>query len=460
MLSRSTFQTHLLSTRWYTPGQRILCACSGGIDSTVMLRLLLELPETQVDIIHFNHQLRGVDSQADLEFVLQLGQQYQCPVHVVSENIREYAGQHKLSLEEAGSRRRRAAFQKTMADVGCEYIAIGQHVDDQLETILLNLYLGSGIKGLAGIAESQDYYVRPLMGFTRVEIEKYARQAGLNYRIDRSNSDIAILRNNIRAKLVPFLNKLHGPDWGTHLKAISQLGNQLQEKIESSAVVVDNIDIRGHEVQNISLGLGKLADYFSPIQKVVFDRAFQAISCMPQGLSTKHFKALRSLLPKSAVAREIQLPDAVTATRNRNGITFIRRQDHEWDPILMTDLNQTLFPFFKLEYCALTIHERVKEPDTFWYNGNLDAYRLRQNVEGDKLEIQPSGKRISVRQILQEAHVAPYLKCVYPVLEHRGEIVWVPGIRTAVSAMVDMATCKENEVKHCFRVVFQEGTFE
>ncbi|MEA3287369.1 MAG: tRNA lysidine(34) synthetase TilS [Candidatus Marinimicrobia bacterium] len=460
MLSRATFEETLSTSSWYHPGQKILCACSGGIDSTVLLHLLQKIPDIHGDIVHFDHQLRGVDSQSDLSFVQELGKRYGCKVHVISENIREYANQHKLSIEEAGSLRRRASFRRVNQEQGYDWIALGQHEDDQIETILMNLYLGTGIKGLAGVAEHQDHFVRPLMQYSRAEIEAYAQQEGLSYCIDKSNADINILRNNIRVKLIPFMDDPIDPRWRTLFTEISQLGSVLHEKTARSAVVVDNIDIRRGNAQNISLGLGKLTDYFSPIQKVIFDSAFQAISSMSQGLSAQHFKALRSLLPKHAIARETHLPGSVIAIRNRNSIAFIKRHALEWNSMDMTDLFHDVFPFFEWETLALSIHTHVQDPDHFWYSSDPEHYRLRMHVKGDKMKIHPSDKWITIKQILQEAHVAPALKSVYPVLEHRGVIVWVPGIRTAVSGLVDLSDCIENEVRHCFRVKFQEGTFE
>ncbi len=460
MLSKESFRNNVLSSDWYQPGIRILCACSGGIDSSVMLHLLQSIPELQVSIVHFDHQLRGADSRADMEFVERLGAVYDCPVHVISEDIISYAKSHKLSLEEAGSRRRRIHFQKVQAELDYDLIATGQHGDDQIETILLNLYLGTGIKGLAGIGAFNDQYIRPLLKYSQAEITEYARWEQLDFRLDKTNTDISILRNNIRGNLIPFLRPSDKPLWEARFQEISLLSTQLQEKLEHSTVVIDNIDISSYDNSKISLGLGKLTDYFSPIQKVIFDRAFQSVSLMPQGLATKHFQALRSLLSAAAIAREIQLPGKVTAIRDRKHITFIKKQTLQWNTISMTELNQIKFPFFQVKYWTLPVHGHVHDPGLFWYKGDPDDYHLRRTEVGDKIQVKATGNRIAVLQILQAAHVAPHLKQAYPVLEHRGEIVWVPGLRTSHSAMIDLADRKENEVGHCFRVEFQKGTFE
>ncbi len=238
------------------------------------------------------------------------------------------------------------------------------------------------------------------------------------------------------------------------------MGKRLNEKLKGSIDVVDNNDIRATKEQKISLGMGKLPDYFSPIQKMIFDRAFQTISLMPQGLSSNHFKALKSLYPQSAIGRYIQLPASVTVFRDRHQITFILGSAFEWESVPLSQLKKMTFPFFQFELSTLPIADHIENPNYFWYEHQLDQYQLRMAVQGDKMETDGNGRRTAISQILQEAHVAPHLKNYYPVLIYQKEIVWVPGIRTAPAGMISHSSIKENKVKHCIRVQFQEGTFE
>jgi len=96
----------------------------------------------------------------------------------------------------------------------------------------------------------------------------------------------------------------------------------------------------------------------------------------------------------------------------------------------------------------------------FWYEADLGHYVMRMRQDGDRMIVDGDGKETRVNQILQEAHVAPSLKSYYPVLLYRGEIVWVPGIRTAYSAMVDVDRFAKSDVKRCMKVQMDEGTFE
>ncbi len=461
MLSNETFFHSIDSTTWYEPGIKVLCACSGGIDSTVLLHLLTHIPEIQVEIIHFNHQLRGAHSIADMEFVKSLGLRYACPVHIVSEDIKTFADDHDLSVEEAGSQRRSAVFEEQMIASQCDVVLTAQHQDDQIETILLNLYIGTGIQGLGGIGINRGRFIRPLLNHSRFEIEAYASDNDLDYCIDKSNSDIKYLRNNIRHSLVPHLNLAGDCRNRDLLLTINAYSKELTESLLDSLEDIDYKEDNAVIEQKISLGLSELPNYFSPIQKVIFDRAFQSISLLPQGLSSKHFKALKSLLSLEAVGREIQLPASVLAYRDRQHITLILKTAYTWENTPVSEVSKMEYPFFNFKHKVMNVANSVKDAHYFWTpSENVAGYQIRRHCDGDKMLVDGHGKRITINQILQEAHIAPHLKPYFPVLVYEDEILWIPGIRTAFSAMLEMSKIKENEVRPCIIAQFQEGTFE
>lgn len=460
MLNDTIFYQYCQSSNWYRPSLKVLVACSGGVDSTVLLHLLQRLPQIQISMVHFDHQLRGVDSDNDRLFVQELASNMGYPLHVISEDIQAYASQNGLSVEEAGSLRRRSQFLELKDQLNCDFVATGQHQDDQIETIFLNLYQGSGIPGLMGISESTNGFIRPILKYSRSEIMKYAENHKLQFRIDKSNDETSFLRNNIRANFIPGLTQNNDQELKACIQSINQAAQALSNMIKTSIEDIDIKEFNTDYAPKIALGMGEVPGYFSPIQKAIFDRAFQLISSMPQGLSSSHFKALKSLLGDEAMGKEIHLPAAVTVCRHRAGITLYKKSDYCWSQTKLSVSDSGKFPFFSIEYTTSNLEDHIQDPLYFWNVHPPAAYTLRVVEPGDSLVVDATGRSIAINQILQSARVATYLKEHFPVLEYEGEIQWVPGIRTAFPALVSEKRLKEKELRHCIRVQFQEGTFE
>ncbi|HQI49996.1 MAG TPA: tRNA lysidine(34) synthetase TilS, partial [bacterium] len=210
----------------FRSGTRILVAVSGGIDSVVLVDLLAQLaPEWRLELYaaHYNHQLRGADSDGDEAFVHALCAERAIPCETGRGEVRAWARQHRLSLETAGRTLRYAFLQETARRRGCTVIATGHHAGDQAETVLDRLIRGAGARGLAGIAprspaasarEPADaaasepeplWLIRPLLFASRTAITVWAEARGLTWREDASNRDRRIRRNRIRHELLPLL---------------------------------------------------------------------------------------------------------------------------------------------------------------------------------------------------------------------------------------------------------------
>jgi len=256
------------------------------------------------------------------------------------------------------------------------------------------------------------------------------------------------------------LTEYNDLDLRASIKSIIQAGQSLNGLIETSIEDVDIKEFSTYYASKIALGMRNLPDYFSPIQKAIFDRAFQLISLMPQGISSNHFKALKSLFRDEAIGKEIQLPISVTACRDREGITLYKKINYTWSQGEISNTDRSKFPFFSFECISATLENHIQNPSYFWNLHDPEAYVVRHIESGDRIVVDASGRSISVNQVLQSARVAPFLKEIFPVLEYQGEILWIPGIRTAYLAMVSETVINENVKKHCIKVQFQKGTFE
>lgn len=226
------------------PDRRYLVGVSGGRDSVALLDLLIQSGYTNLTVCHLNHQLRGRVSDADARFVEKLVARYQKQIvgqarrlpsikfrkrsarpptaHVECElgkaNVRALAKKKKLSIETAGREARYRFFADVAKHARCRTIFLAHHADDLVETFLINLFRGSGTAGLAAMrgVSQRDVnnvdltIVRPLIATWRTEIDRYIRTRRLKFREDKSNRDLAPLRNRIRHRILPYLEKTLG----------------------------------------------------------------------------------------------------------------------------------------------------------------------------------------------------------------------------------------------------------
>ena len=188
----------------FDKNDKLLVAVSGGIDSVVLLHLLLEL-KFDVAIAHCNFHLRGSESDGDENFVRSLGKKYNIETFVKECDAGEYATQNKISIQESARELRYHWFEELLRGKGFDKLLVGHHFDDNLETFLINFSRASGLSGLRGIPIENERIVRPLMLASRGQIEKYAAEYNLDFREDSSNKSDKYLRNTLRHNVIPSL---------------------------------------------------------------------------------------------------------------------------------------------------------------------------------------------------------------------------------------------------------------
>ena len=203
-------------------GCRVLCACSGGPDSTALLHLLCAVPEITVLAAHFNHRLRGAEAERDEAFVRSLCAELGVELACGGADVAAWAAERRMGLEEAARTLRYEFLEHTASDLGCDRIATAHHAEDNAETVLWNLIRGSGTRGLGGIPPVRGKLIRPLLNVTREEIEGYLRVNGFQSVSDSSNDVDDNPRNRIRHRVLPLLSAENGAAVA-HICAASEL---------------------------------------------------------------------------------------------------------------------------------------------------------------------------------------------------------------------------------------------
>lgn len=205
---KELFFDFIIEKKIFKKSDVLLIGMSGGVDSVVLTHLLKK-EGYQIAIAHCNFQLREHDSLLDEEFSKSLAESFDIPFFSVKFNTLSEQKNSKRSLEETARDLRYAWFENIRAQNNYTYIVTAHHLNDSIETILLNLIKGTGIKGLRGIKAKNNRIVRPLLFATKAEIEQYAKEYQLKYRTDQSNYENQFQRNLIRNKIIPLLKEIN-----------------------------------------------------------------------------------------------------------------------------------------------------------------------------------------------------------------------------------------------------------
>jgi len=256
----SNFKEHIQANFAFIKGKKILLAISGGIDSVVLAHLFQNL-NFEFALAHCNFSLRGKEADDDEQFVKELGQLLNVTVYTKTFSTEKYAKEHKLSIQMAARKLRYDWFDSLLKINQFNYTATAHHLDDNLETVLINFTRGTGLNGLTGIPEINGNTIRPLLPFSRDEIESFAKKNKIIWKEDKSNAQIKYKRNKIRHQIIPLLKELNPnllssfKETTAHLKESQEIVNMAIEELKKAIIIpvkegVQKIDI--HKLKELA----------------------------------------------------------------------------------------------------------------------------------------------------------------------------------------------------------------
>ena len=201
-------QKFICNKNLFSKENKLLLAISGGADSVCLFYILTKLGY-DIELAHCNFNLRGVESDKDASFVEGLARKFGLKYHFKSFAIQNYINTHKGSIQMAARELRYNWFKELLEFNKLDFIITAHNQDDNVETFLINLIRGTGIKGLCGIPLKQDNIIRPFLQITKSEVLSYLKKNDIKYREDSSNLDVKYLRNKVRHQLVPLLKEIN-----------------------------------------------------------------------------------------------------------------------------------------------------------------------------------------------------------------------------------------------------------
>ncbi len=202
------FESNINKKQLFNRKKTLLLALSGGVDSVVLAHLL-KAGKYDFTLAHCNFKLRGKESDSDEKFCIALAKKLGIKIHTIQFDVKKYCKTHKVSVQMAARTLRYSWFFELIEKEKFEHLITAHHADDLIETVLINLLRGTGIKGLHGIREKSDIAIRPLLPFSKQEIISFAKTKKIKFRLDKSNLEDKYERNYLRLKVIPLLKKLN-----------------------------------------------------------------------------------------------------------------------------------------------------------------------------------------------------------------------------------------------------------
>lgn len=313
----------------------VLVAVSGGADSVALARALHSLAgggEGRLILAHFNHRLRGAESDADEQFVRDFAAQLRLQLIAGTAAGDLSAGGSGEGIEGAARQARYDFLSAAAAQCGARYLATAHTADDQVETVLFNVLRGTGLSGLAGIPRLRRLseattIVRPLLDVTRAEVLDYLQSIGQSHRDDSSNRLEDYTRNRIRLQLLPQLDQDYNPRVREALLRIAQIAAQAEDFLDQQAETVLSIAAR-RIPGGVEFDLKRMSHVHPALIRHVLLLAWQQQDWPLQDMSQQRWNELQSLVQAASVKAIMQaqdLPGGIRAVRSNDMLQLTLR---------------------------------------------------------------------------------------------------------------------------------------
>lgn len=428
-----SFYQFSLDNQLIREGEKIVVAVSGGVDSVVLLNSLInikDLLKLSLVVVHFNHELRGKESNEDEEFVTNLAKQYGMECYIERANTKLIAENQKLSTQEAARNLRYAFFSKIRTSLGFSKIATGHNADDNVETVMLNLFRGTGVEGLSGIpiARSDNDVIRPLLFATRQDIETFALEKKLPYRVDSSNLKDDYLRNFLRHNLIPIIKENINPNIAATIFRTSMLFNDLDQFLsELTRKQLPEIIIQ-KKTDEIIIDLNKLH------QKPIFLQEHFLFNITKEFTKQEvHFSTVRAIhkttYSEPGTSCSLRIDSVFFKDRNIGVFRNLKNiLPFTYNIMIGNDYKFEHF-YFKSEYVESA--QLNDNPNEEYIDGKLinNDLIIRNWNEGDYFyPIGMEGKK-KLSDFFVDEKLPIFKKPTIPILESNGKIVWICGMR-------------------------------
>ncbi len=476
-------ESYIRENNMLEEGDRVCVALSGGADSVCLLLVLRELEKAwnlKLSAIHVEHGIRGEESKKDEQFVRELCARLHLELQCKSVDVKTYAQENKLGIEEAARSLRYQYFEEVAKQsAGRCKIAIAHHMEDNAETVLFQMIRGSGMQGLCGMSpvreEDEVTYIRPLLAVSRKEIEAFLKAHEQDYCVDATNTDLEYSRNRIRNVILPELTQVNSQA----ILHINQAAGRIRKIQEDVMAVADKYAEQVYEKHDsaVVFHIDELKRTPESYRAEVVRKALFEVAGKKKDIGAIHVEAILELMDKQS-GKQIDLPYHMVAFREYGRICLQRTVVEEPEPIpenqggigvtqeLLEELMQLCLesgegctrmelPSGKSVNLRLFSYSNLrdeisKKPYTKWfdYDKIKSGFVIRKRCSGDYFVADGQGHTKKLKEYFINEKVPAVLRNQIDLMAIDSEIIWIVGKRISEKYKVTYGTKYVLEIQY------------
>ncbi len=435
-------------------GDHVLAAVSGGPDSVALLSILTVLKDAldlrRITVVHFDHRLRGKESDEDSEFVRALAHSAGLDFFCGRADVGGFAKRLKISVEMAARECRHSFFAKTANELNANKVALGHTADDQAEEVLLRVLRGTGPAGIQAMAPSTAQgIIRPLLFATRTAILEYLGEGGTEFRNDSTNFDPSCQRNFLRLKVFPLLKEAFNPQIVRTITRCADLAREEESWLRPQIQALWEDICLDRAPGWCALDLDRLRGLHPALARRILRHGISEVKGNLSGVGFVHLEPLIELISSGKVGKTVEIPGGIEAEVRRGKLFITKRcpgpQDPQVDALTLDAPGSYSFGSFSFEL-RLVGPEALIRPDSDGERICMDSRKLRWPLQlrfrrpGDRFR--PLGMKGAkkLQDFFTDSLVPRRERQAIPLLCDTEKICWVVGMRMDDRVKVDSET--------------------
>ncbi|MFA4948962.1 MAG: tRNA lysidine(34) synthetase TilS [Candidatus Krumholzibacteriia bacterium] len=434
------------------PGTRVLVAVSGGSDSMALMTILAELSaEIRIELAaaHFDHGIRP-EAGRERALVQRAADKLGIPLFLGSGSVPAEARRIKKGIEETARLLRYRFLEETARAWNAGSVALGHNRDDQVETILHHIIRGTGWRGLQGIPPRRGLFVRPLLACSRVELRAHVRSRRVPYALDRSNLDNRFLRNRIRNRLIPYLERGYNP---AATEALLRLGENLAEGWETLEKPLFKLIPRAGSREEVALRLVKIEKLTDFHLYLLIDLVLRERFGVLQDVERTHFDAAKRLIRSGRSGKAVHFPHGIVARLEHENLMVSRSggRTSAAGEVIIAGPGTYPLPWWNLSAEVESVNTGRVNPKgnaaEAFFAGIVFPVRVRGKRPGDRFVPFGMKGRKKLSDLFIDRKVPLSRRGAIPVFEDARGVFWVPGVAAAERTRIVPGTREALRIK-------------